>query len=173
MSMGWFITILGIVLVGIGSCLSIRNKNITKGGIIILGIVAGGIGTFFILYGQGIISSNYSSVKIPSEHTLSPQAEKLLTIIYEKQKEFGLNKLIISKEGKLFGADKSSAEKYNVNVIGELFNIKSNYISHQKEFENIFLTIPEDFLMRIPEVRLGSPYVVRVTDAGISYIKNK
>lgn len=99
-----------------------------------------------------------------SQHILSPQAEKLLSLIYKYQKNLGLNKLIISKEdGALHFDEEERREKYKVNFIGELFDIKSDYASRANEFENVMLSVPSNFLKTIPETRFGSPYVVRVT----------
>ena len=141
--------------------------------IIILGIILGAIGLFFMYYGQSIINTKQnSSPTTTSQRILSPQAEKLLSLIYKYQKDLGLNKLIISKEdGTLHFDEEERRKKYKVNFIGDLFDIKSDYATRANEFENIMLSIPSNFLKTIPETRLGSPYVVSITEDGVAYLR--
>ena len=85
MDMGWFITIIGLVLIGIG--------------------------TFFTFYGQSIKGIKHSFTTAASLHILSPQAEKLLSLIYKYQKDLGLSKLIIGRDGVLYFDEKEKREK--------------------------------------------------------------
>ena len=151
MHTGWFITILGIILIEVG--------------------------TFFTFYGQSIKDVSpkpdvISKLMVTSRYILSPQQEKLLAIVYKYQKQLGLNKLIIAKkEGRLHFDDKEKREKYSINIIGEVFDISSDYSLRSNEFENLILHMPSNFLKIIPESRLDSPYVVMITEEGIEYIK--
>ncbi len=150
-----------------------RNDNMSMGWFItILGLVLAAIGTFFMYYGQSILNTKESSTTTSiSQRTLSPQAEKLLSLVYKYQRDLGLNKLVIGRKGNLAFDEEEKRKKYKINFIGELFDIKSDYASRAKEFENIMLSIPSDFLKTIPETRLDSPYVVSITQEGIAYLK--
>ena len=105
---------------------------------------------------------------------LKPQEEKLLTVIYKYQKDFGLNKLIISKsDGILFFDDEEKRKIHQINIIGEVYGITKDHKAYSREFENLILNIPGDCLKQIPENRWDSPYVVMITERGIEYIKSK
>ncbi len=173
MNMGWFITIIGIVLMVIGTILTKFNKNLSKNIIILIGIIVGAISLFFTIYGQSIkeIKKNHSITNYQNQ-ILNPQEEKLLSLIYKYQKESGLNKLIISRDGFVYFEGKDKDEQKRINLIGELYNINSDFKTRSKEFESIILNISEKFLKLIPESRLDSPYVVTITEEGIRYIKN-
>jgi len=134
-------------------------------GFIIIAFCAIG-GTF-----GGIMVKNGFEKKTVSRHALSPQAEKLLEIVHKYQKEFGLNKLVIGRDGILHFDEEERRKKYKINIIGELYNINSNYHLRESEFENLILSIPINFLRNIPETRFDNPYVVSITEEGIEYLK--
>ena len=72
---------------------------------IIFGILLIAFGSFTTYYGQHLLSQK----SISSKHTtssiiqkvLSPIEEKFLSVIYNYQKDLGLNKLIISRDGRI------------------------------------------------------------------------
>ena len=85
-----------------------------------------------------------------------------------------MNKLIIGRhDGCLYFDEKEKREKHKINIIGELFDIKSDYSSREKEFESLMLSIPSNLLRTIPETRADSPYVIQVTEEGIAYLKKR
>ncbi len=141
---------------------------------VLLGIILAGSGTFCIYYGQDILRNANDNQKtvINSKPIISPQEEKLLSIIYKYQKDFGLKKLIIGRDGFIIFQNKQES-KDKINIIGELYGVDSDYSKYSGEFENIMIHIPPEYLRPIPEARLDSPYVVVVTEEGISYLKQK
>ncbi|MBF0105767.1 MAG: hypothetical protein HQM16_10625 [Deltaproteobacteria bacterium] len=54
----------------------------------------------------------------------------------------------------------------------DYYLINSDFDKKSGEFENLIHSIPDKYLQRIPEMRLGSPYVVRITEDGVKYIQN-
>lgn len=105
---------------------------------------------------------------------LKPQEEKLLSVIYKYQKDFGLNKLIIYRtDGVLFFDNEEQRKKYQINIIAEVYNITKEYQSYSQQLEALILSIPEDYLRQIPENRWDSPYVIAITEKGIEYLKSK
>lgn len=170
--MGWLIIILGIVLIGIGSFFAYYGQHT------ILGLVLIGIGTFFTFYGQHLLKQKAPVVQHESTEkpfkTLNPREEKLLSTIFNHQKELGLSKLIITrKDGRLHFDEKEKREKYNINIIGEVFDTDKDYEKYSNEFETIILNIPADYLGRSPEARFDNPYVVYITKEGINYLKRE
>ena len=88
-NMGWFITILGLILFGIGTFFTIYSKSISKDKVKIIGVVILVIGLFFTIYGPTIKKiDNISEIEIQPV-ILKPQEVKLLSLIYEFQKKFG------------------------------------------------------------------------------------
>lgn len=140
--------------------------------VICLGIALIGIGTFFTIFGKEMLSNKPTQTIISPQKILSPQAEKLLSIIYKYQKEFSRKKLIIGREGILYFDEPEMRNKYKINILGEVYDISSNYTAREAEFEALILDIPAEFLRQIPEMRLDSPYVVSITDEGIKYLKS-
>lgn len=134
-------------------------------------IVAGVLGGFLARY-------DWDSLVKPKNSNLSrilkPQEEKLLSIVYKYQKDLGLNKLIINRaDGSLFFDDVERRKKYEINIIGEVFDITSGFEIHASEFENLILDIPREYLRLIPASRWDDPYVLKITEKGIEYIKKQ
>jgi len=140
--------------------------------IVFLGLMLIAIGGFFVHYGLSIKDKVAQNVSI-QQRALSPQTVKLLSIIYNYQKKFATSKLIIGRDGVLHFDDKDKRDKYKINIIQEVYGINSGVASKQNEFENLILNIPAEFLKSIPEARLNSPYVVQITDSGITYLRKE
>lgn len=100
---------------------------------------------------------------------LNPQQEKLLMLIHQYQVNLGVRKLIIGLDGHLH-FDEPSKRNIKINIADELLG-GLNSPERAKDFEVIMDRMPPEYLRRIPEMRLGSPYVVTVTEEGIRYLE--
>ena len=163
---------LGIRYVEIFQEIAKRKRNYALILIICLALIAAGV------LGGYLARYDWDSLGKPKNSTISrilkPQEEKLLSIIYKYQKDLGLKKLIIHRTGgTLYFDEEEKREKYKINIIGEVFDTISVSKIHASEFENLVLDIPREYLQRIPEARLDDPYVLRITEKGIEYIKKQ
>ena len=43
----------------------------------------------------------------------------------------------------------------------------------QQEFEVLMDTMPTEYLVRLPETRFDSPFVIRITPAGVAYLESE
>jgi len=144
---------------------------------IFFSLVLLGISGFLGYYGQQLLTepSPPTSFQQPDEHgvVLEPQQEKLLQLIYNYQTGLGQNKLIISRsDGRLLFDEEAKREKHKINLFSDLYGIESDFKKKESEFENLITSVPQLYLRFLPETRLNSPYVVQITDDGISYVRN-
>jgi len=100
--------------------------------------------------------------------TLQPQEEALLTIIHKYQVQFSAKKLIIGRTGAIF--DDPNRKNTDINVAAELFGSENVSSEQLQEFESLIEGMPENYLRFFPETRLGSPFVVSITEEGIRYL---
>lgn len=163
---------LGIRYVEIFQEIAKRKRDYPLILIISLALIAAGVlGGYLARYDWDSLGNQESTTK---PEVLKPQEEKLLSIIYKYQKDLGLNKLIINRiGGTLYFDDEEKGRKYKINIIGEVFDTISVSKVHASEFENLILDIPREYLQRIPEARLDDPYVLKITEKGIEYIKKQ
>ncbi len=82
----------------------------------------------------------------------------LLKEIYKYQKTNGVNKVVIDRVGFIYDnlTGKPTSINVSINVLGNRAN--------QGRFEDLIISMPEYFLKRLPETRVGSPYVLAVTE---------
>lgn len=144
--------------------------------ITIIGIIQIAMGTFLTIYGPSLVHKDQIQTgQIENnQKSLSPQQLKLLKILYNIQSETGANKLIISSaNGMVHWDNEKMRDKYKLNVFQEFYSIESDFEKKSDEFGNLIHSIPDQYLQRIPETRLDSPYVVRIAEDGIKYIQGK
>ncbi len=163
---------LGIKYVGFFQEIAKRKKNNILILIIGLALIA------IVVLGGYLDKDGWFFLGKPKNSTISeilkPQEEKLLSIVYKYQKDLGLNKLIIQRtDGTLYFDEEEKRGKYEINIIGEVFDITSGFKIHASEFENLILDIPREYLQQIPETRYDDPYVLKITEKGIEYIKKQ
>ena len=148
--MGWFFVISGAVLIAIGSIL--------------------------VYYGQDLIrqtrenAPHVASVPTP-QVILSPPQEKLLRLLWEHQEKHAALKLVVSREGMIVTPRITKAPTEN--LLTALFSVKEGDLPRAKEFEVLMEELPDVYLRRLPETRVGSPFVVAVTEEGRKYLRRK
>jgi hypothetical protein len=94
----------------------------------------------------------------------------LLGLVAKYQRNYAVNKLIISrKNGRLhFDGDPKKGEE--VSLVRELYG--SDSADQEAEFEKLIETMPTEYLRFFPEMRWDSPFVVGITDAGQRYLRH-
>lgn len=102
--------------------------------------------------------------------SLTSFQQKILSYIYDYQVASNLIKVIISKDGIIF--DEHQGRDTDKNVIRDIMQKSNTDKNAQNAFANLLLSIPEKYLKIIPEVRWGSPFVVKVTNEGIKYLSH-
>jgi hypothetical protein len=102
---------------------------------------------------------------------LSPAQERLLGLLTNYQTQYAAYKLVISRtDGRLvFDGDPKRGE--DVSLIRDLFGSTDSV--NQAEFVKLVDTMPPEYLRVYPEMRWDSPFVVGVTDAGLSYLNRQ
>ncbi|MGH6889414.1 MAG: hypothetical protein ACREHF_09480 [Rhizomicrobium sp.] len=102
---------------------------------------------------------------------VSPAQEKLLSVIAGHQRQFAAKKLIIDRKiGRLY-FDEDRERGKGILIIAEMFG--ENAPDGERRLEELMYSIPTEYLRLLPEGRLGDPYVVAITDAGLRYVKNQ
>jgi hypothetical protein len=109
-----------------------------------------------------------STVVAPPQ--MSSMQGKLLFMIAKYQKEYSETKLVINRgQGSLF-FDNDQNKGKDVSIIKDLYNTSDPI--NQKNFEQLMETMPLYYLRFLPEMRLDSPFVISVTEAGFEWLKN-
>ena len=90
---------------------------------------------------------------------LSNDQLSLVKEIWKYQKENGLNKVIINRDGVIF--DEIRNEPTTIYLTSKVSSIPKR---DRFRFEQLLLSIPTFFLKQIPETRWGAPYVVTISE---------
>lgn len=100
---------------------------------------------------------------------LTTEQLKLLKAIYEYQEKTVSNKVIvISQSGFIF--DEGTGKSTNINLIREVFGQEPTE-KNTMALSDLMLSMPNEYMLLIPEMRWDSPLVVRVTQRGVEKIK--
>lgn len=103
--------------------------------------------------------------------TLLPPQERLLELLVKYQKQFAVSKLIISRTDGTLIFDNDPKRGANINLFTDLYGVIDN--KNEERFEELLLSIPNEYVRFIPEMRWDSPFILNVTEAGIKYLKMK
>lgn len=129
---------------------------------------------FLLLHCQLILRGNAVETEpiLFPRTILTEEQERLLRIIAEHQRKFGVPKLRISRDGAyLIRPDKGIwVQVREANIGLELFGSQKLEAHRLREFEPIMDAMPEEYLRRIPESVYGDPFVVAVTPEGFKYL---
>lgn len=145
-------------------------------------LIAAALGA--VLFGGGwwLIGKQYErdSAKIPTSASasvqpalpvLSPVQERLLELLAKYQRQFAVTKLVVlRKQGTLF-FDDDPHKGTDVSLIRDLYG--SDKATEDVRFEELMETMPPEYLRFFPEMRLDSPFVVGVTEAGMRYLQSR
>ena len=108
----------------------------------------------------------------PKALLLAPQQYRLLSFIHGYQKKYGATKLVIARDGKLQFIEPGQRAISGINLATELMG-NSNEAVLAREFEILIEAMPDQYLHKFQETRWGSPFVVTVTETGVSYLEGK
>jgi hypothetical protein len=137
---------------------------------IVFGFLFLGISSVSFWIGQEIIRKPI----VISQFELEPESLRLLSYLYILQVKNDLHKMIIFKNGSF--SEKHNGIDRDINIIQDFFNLQVKGDILEKNviaFEKLIFKIPVTYLRNIPETRIGSPYVLSVTQEGIAYLKSK
>lgn len=118
---------------------------------------------------QGPVIINQGGSLTSADPVMSPVQERLLEILAKHQRQFAASKLVVGrKDGKLhFDDDPSKAA--DLSVVADLYG--SETPARQAEFERLVESMPPEYLRLIPEARWDSPFVVSVTEKGMTHLR--
>jgi hypothetical protein len=98
--------------------------------------------------------------------TLSPAQEHLLSILVGYMRQFSANKLVIGRESGVLVFDDQD-RGHGISLIQDLFGVTD--VVSQTRFADLMESMPSEYVTFLPEMRWDSPFVVRITDAGLKY----
>ncbi len=97
----------------------------------------------------------------------------LLNLIARCQHGHKTDRVVIKRDGTKMSAVYGNGQTVTVPDLvprAEVFGCAAGDASKAEEFERLVEAMPADYLQFLPEQRLGTPFVVRVTDAGFRYL---
>jgi hypothetical protein len=100
---------------------------------------------------------------------LSPPQERLLGLISEYQKKFAASKLVITRGNGRLHFDEGPTRGQDVSMVRDLFG--SEGPRQSLRFDDLLESMPQEYLRLLPEARLDNPFVVRITEAGLRYLR--
>jgi hypothetical protein len=108
-----------------------------------------------------------------SKELISLNKEQMifLKVVYDYQKQAPNNKAVIMlKEGFIFSEEERKPT--SINLIRTVFQEEPTEKTAMA-LSDLILSIPSEYMKLIPEMRFGSPFVVRVTKEGVDKLKEK
>lgn len=105
----------------------------------------------------------------PSLPMLRPQQERLLELLVGYQKQFGVSKLVVSRADGHLHFDKDPARGAEISLIRDLYGSVDAH--NAGSFEQLVENMPEQYVRLIAESRWDNPFVIGVTEAGVSYLR--
>lgn len=118
---------------------------------------------------QGHVIINQGGSLASADPVMTPVQERLLEILAKYQRKFAASKLVVGrKDGKLH-FDDDPAKAAGLSVVADLYG--SETPARQAEFERLVESMPPEYLRLIPESRWDSPFVVSVTEKGMTHLR--
>jgi hypothetical protein len=100
--------------------------------------------------------------------SLTPPQQKLLSLLARYQRQYSVTKLIVLRGRGTLHFDEDPDKGKDVNLIRDLYG--SDQAQNPSEFENLMESMPAYYVKLLPEMRLDSPFVVSVTEAGFDWL---
>lgn len=118
---------------------------------------------FFSVFGLGYKLGFKSGMLQTSKEkfsfkNLTGKQKLLVNTIWEYQKSNNIQKVIINRNGFIF--DEANKQNTSINLIEKILGSSGTEL----QFERLILEIPSSLLRLLPELRLGSPYVVTIPE---------
>lgn len=95
---------------------------------------------------------------------------RLLKNIYNFQVKTPDNKVILARDGFIF--DDQARKPTSINLVRQVLNKEPDEQS-LRELDELILSIPNEFMKLIPEMRWDSPYVIVVTSEGVKKLQEE
>jgi hypothetical protein len=134
-----------------------------------LGILLIGMGSFLGYYGQQLLTE-----KPPTqiERLLTAPQERLLALLFQRQREFASSKIVINRNGQIHFDDPELAKTNKVNFLADLYRSKEGDYAKASEFTALVESLPTDYVRFHAEARWDNPFVLSVTEAGVKYLRD-
>lgn len=140
-------------------------------------VVAATIGAIVFGGGWWLIGKQYEKSEMaippttsPTQTVLTPSQERLLEVIAKHQRDFGVNKLVVGRKTGLLHFDDDNTRGDDVNLLRDVFG--SENAANGAQFEELVESMPSEYLRLLSETRWDSPFVVNVTETGMSYLRD-
>jgi hypothetical protein len=131
-------------------------------------IRAGGALAVFVV----VFFYNPANLLAPSPSAaLSPQQERVLDLLANYQRKFAANKLIISRTDGTLYLDPAPSGQPTANVVRDLWGAAGP--TEAARFEQLIESMPPQYVVLYAEARFGNPFVLRVTDGGMGYLRTR
>jgi hypothetical protein len=110
-----------------------------------------------------------NNISVVGSPTLSPPQHRLLELLIKYERHYAVTKLVIdTRHGNLFFDDKPGVGQ-DVNLVAELYG--DDTPENERQFGALMEDLPLEYVRFYPEMRIGSPFVVGVTERGIEYLQ--
>ena len=100
---------------------------------------------------------------------LTPVQERLLELLAHYQKQFGVGKLVVLRNNGGLHFDNEPQKGAGISLLRDLYG--SGDPGNAIRFEQLMESMPPRYVRTFAEMRLDSPFVVGVTDAGMAYLR--
>jgi len=107
-----------------------------------------------------------------ARHLAEPE-QRLLRLIADCRQRYKVDKIMLRRDGSAMGAVFGNGQTVpvaDVCPLDELFPGQPDSGAAAR-FEALVAGIPDDYLVALPERRLGNPFVLRLTDTGLRYLR--
>ena len=151
---------------------------------ILLGVFVIAIGSFLIYYGQDLVRKEpetrlaaRTSVppaggdERPQMPILDATQEKVLRVLFKIQSQHGARKLIVIRETTEILVPTEDDSQKASNLSEEMWGPVDS--TRAQQLERLMEDLPAIYVERLSESRWGNPFVVRVTEEGIRYLRNE
>jgi hypothetical protein len=118
-----------------------------------------------------IVNQSPKAFNNSRERSLLPQQERLLALLASYQRQFGANKLIISRADGSLHFDGDPERGSDISLVRDLFGSIDTH--NGGRFEQLVENMPSEYVRLLGETRLDNPLVISVTEAGNSYLRKK
>ncbi|MDX2169954.1 MAG: hypothetical protein SF182_22990, partial [Deltaproteobacteria bacterium] len=104
---------------------------------------------------------------------LSDAEQRLLRLVADCRQRFKVDKVVVRRDGSAMGAVYGNGQTVPVPDVCPRAEALPDHPGDAAaaRFEALVTGIPDDYLTALPERRLGNPFVLRITETGLRYLR--